>query len=50
MAKDLFERDYQLKQLIMTVTKFIEALKVYRMGYNAYNLMIVTICSSIRRE
>lgn len=28
MANDLFERDYQLKQLIMTVTKFIEALQV----------------------
>ena len=28
MAKDLYERDHQLKQFIMAVTKFIETLKV----------------------
>ena len=28
MAKDLYERDHQLKQLILAVTKFAEILKV----------------------
>lgn len=29
MAKDLYERDHQLKQFILAVTKFAETLKVW---------------------
>ena len=37
MAKDLYERDHQLKQFILAVTKFAETLKVW---------LIVTYCCS----
>ena len=46
MAKDLFERDRQLKQLIMAVTKFIETLQVLHcVRKRSYYIIIIIIGS-----